>query len=354
MQEILEIPSHSDLAAHQKVELFPSFGYQNSTDQKWRVQVSGFAFQDGQDSIRRRVFLRLLRRLLGLSEDQLKSSEVFQSRVRGFLYEPQRSVNIVVRVGASQVLTLRRSKRNGHFRGVTSLGPADAPHWSDSDGQGNVDCRVLLPPSDARGTLIGSPIQMLSPRGVSVISDIDDTIKITEVAHRRQLLHNTFLNPFVAVPGMAELYQQWAAAGAAFHYVSSSPWQLYWPLLELFEDCRFPQGSFHLRTIRFGDPSVLRLFTSRRRNKYRVIKSIFRLFPERRFVLVGDSGERDPEIYGAIARRFPAQIERIILRRVEGRRWTRKRVAKALHRVPRELWQTFRVPTQIKPFDVSP
>ena len=152
---------------------------------------------------------------------------------------------------------------------------------------------------------------------------------------------------------MAELYQQWSAEGAAFHYVSSSPWQLYGPLSELLCAANFPMGSFHLRSIRFRDPSVLRLFVSRKRNKSHVIRTIFRIFSGRRFVLVGDSGEKDPEIYGAIARKFPSQIQRILIRRVEGRPWTRQRCQRAFRDIPRDRWQTFRVPTQIRHVDAS-
>ena len=57
--------------------------------------------------------------------------------------------------------------------------------------------------------------ELLPRRGISVISDIDDTIKVSHVANRGRLLRNTFVNPFAPVPGMAELYQAWREAGAA-------------------------------------------------------------------------------------------------------------------------------------------
>ena len=53
-------------------------------------------------------------------------------------------------------------------------------------------------------------------------------------------------------------------------------------------------------------------------NQYKtgVIERILADFPRRRFLLVGDSGEQDPEIYGAIARKHPEQVERIFIRNV--------------------------------------
>jgi phosphatidate phosphatase APP1 len=356
MTETSTLPAHSNLKLDQQVDLFPTFAYPDPKRGSWRLLVAGFTFCSGESNLRQRMFLRLLRQVLRIDEEQLKANPVFQERIVDFLTDPQRATTIVVRLkNHDSQSVLRKSRRNGHFRGGFVVPQHDlhraCPELNDV-GMALMPYGVLLPPDDKRE--VAGYIQVLAERGVSVISDIDDTIKISQVAHRRQLLHNTFLHPFVAVPGMAELYQSWAAQGAAFHYVSSSPWQLFRPLSELFEGSNFPKGSFHLRSIRFGDPSVMRLFVSRKRNKYHVIRTIFRLFPKRRFVLVGDSGEKDPEIYGTIARKFPNQIERIIIRRVVGRRWTRKRVAKAFRNIPRELWQTFRVPTQVKEVNLRP
>ena len=103
-------------------------------------------------------------------------------------------------------------------------------------------------------TIAGSLLQLIDERGVSVITDIDDTIKITAVTNRRELLMNTFLREFRAVSGMAELYRRWATGGAAFHYVSSSPWQLFSVLSEYTETEAFPAGSMHLRSFRLRRP----------------------------------------------------------------------------------------------------
>jgi phosphatidate phosphatase APP1 len=42
--------------------------------------------------------------------------------------------------------------------------------------------------------------------------------------------------------------------------------------------------------------------------------------PNRRFVLVGDSGEKDPEIFDQIRRTFPEQVKEIIIRDVVNER----------------------------------
>ena len=86
-------------------------------------------------------------------------------------------------------------------------------------------------------------VQLVEPQGRSVISDIDDTIKITGVGDPQAMLANTFLRPLRPVPGMATLYRQWADRGAVFHYVSASPWQLYAPLADFLAAEQFPAGT---------------------------------------------------------------------------------------------------------------
>ena len=98
------------------------------------------------------------------------------------------------------------------------------------------------------GTFAGV-VHFPSPQGVSVISDIDDTIKISEVKDRKLLLQNTFFRPFQAVPGVPDKYRQWAEAGVAFSSVSASPWQLYDPLANFFRQVGFPHATFHLKRV---------------------------------------------------------------------------------------------------------
>src|SRR5439155_2309238 len=126
--------------------------------------------------------------------------------------------------------------------------------------------------------------------------------------------------------------------GAAFHYVSSSPWQLYEHLVAHLAEEGFPTGSFHLRSFRLRDHLLRRILMLRRSGKAGVIRSLLKMFPQRQFLLVGDSGERDPEIYGAMARRYPRQVAGILIRQLSGERGVRRRYARAFRRVdPKRL-----------------
>ncbi|KAF9563524.1 hypothetical protein EC968_004824 [Mortierella alpina] len=155
-------------------------------------------------------------------------------------------------------------------------------------------------------------VNLIDPEGISIISDIDDTIKETNVsAGARIILRNTFLSDMRDVPGMSKVYKQWWEQGAAIHYVSNSPWQLIPSLLEFFHTHEFPPGSAHLR---LHDSVLKTYFMEPGENKRRSIREILKDFPKRKFILVGDSGEIDMEIYTEMAQEFPDQIAKIFIR----------------------------------------
>jgi len=179
---------------------------------------------------------------------------------------------------------------------------------------------------------------------------------VTAVGNRRELLANTLLREFRAVPGMPEIYRGWEADGAAFHYVSASPWQLASCLDGFFTECGLPSGSMHLKLFRLKDSTPLGRFPSRKKSKRRVIEQIMADFPRRRFLLIGDSGERDPDVYTAVARRKPAQVAGVVIRRVDGHgrpAWKLdRRLDRLARRLPRGLFQVFDEPDSIR--DLGP
>ncbi|GAN01316.1 hypothetical protein MAM1_0006d00749 [Mucor ambiguus] len=157
-------------------------------------------------------------------------------------------------------------------------------------------------------------VSLVEPTGISIISDIDDTIKDTQIlSGARTVLSKTFFELPQGVSGMADAYMAWYTQGASFHYVSNSPFQLM-PMLERFlRDSQFPPGSMHLR----DDGKLLsRLVETPGQAKRDAILKILADFPQRRFVLIGDSGEIDLEIYTRIASEFPDQILKIYIRDV--------------------------------------
>ena len=71
-----------------------------------------------------------------------------------------------------------------------------------------------------------------------------------------------------------------------------------------------------------------------------------RRFPQRRFILVGDSGESDPALYARLARQFPSQIQSIYLRNVANT--PAADFAKCFSQLPGIPWQIFRKPGEIR------
>ncbi|WP_213955669.1 App1 family protein [Variovorax sp. dw_954] len=193
----------------------------------------------------------------------------------------------------------------------------DAP--SPRPDEDVVRFHALTAPGDTR-RFNGQAI-VVPPVGLSVVSDIDDTIKHTHVRNTHEMMLNTFTRRFDPVPGMAPMYRTLAGEpGTRFHYVSASPIQLFPPLAEFLRAGDFPVGSVHLRESTTWR-SLLPGKGASRAHKLAVIEQLMADFPQRRFLLVGDSGEADPEIYAELARKHPALVEAIVIRDVtqEGR-----------------------------------
>ncbi len=321
----------------------------------WRTEIRGCVFEPEK----RGMSLATLRAALGLKDVEMTAAEekVLNERARLFLVDHERGKEIFILVGG-KVFPAGRSGADGRFASPVMLRDAELEHRSPTR-------RDYGPGSEHAGSETGAPFTAalragemrvfsgevfpLEPEGLSVISDIDDTIKITEVRDRHATLRNTFLREFQPVAGMAEFYQALARSnGVAFHYISASPWELYEPLAVFVRTNGFPAGTFALKPFRWKDKSFFSLFTDPEKYKPNVIEPLLKQFPKRRFILIGDSGERDPEIYAALARKFPRQIGRICIRDVTGESAGVERYQKAFREVPGNMWQIFREPGELK------
>lgn len=103
-----------------------------------------------------------------------------------------------------------------------------------------------------------------------------------------------------------------------------------------------------MKLFRVKDSSFFDLYANPEAYKRRTIEPILKTFPGRKFVLVGDSGEKDPEIYGALARGHPAQIVRIFIRDVTGEPADGERYRIAFQAVGKERWRVFRSADEIR------
>ena len=350
------------------IVFFPTYARRSPGEKGWQATVAGMVSRSlPLKSHRRRLAMAVLKRLLDLDQSQL-DSDIFQRRAAAFLFQRVSGQRVRIAIGG-RLFDAGYSDRLGHFQShfvlddeaVDSLAHStgSACRWisyeailddDDPSEEGTAclfdvsreaaaDNAQMSLPAIARGR-----IQIVEQQGRSVISDIDDTVKVTNVANRRELLANTLLREFKAVDGMADIYRRWQENGCAFHYVSASPWQLSPCLCTFLTASELPLGSMHLQLFRLKDSTPLRRLPSRKRSKRRTIEQIMHDFPERKFLLVGDSGERDPELYAAIARAHSKQVSGILIRQVEGkasREKIRSRLERLVRRLPAGVMQIF-------------
>ncbi len=341
----------SDIDLDERIVLFPTIGHRVDGGRSWSIEVHGWIFEDTWTD----ASLLVLEKALDI-DDQITDPaqrRLLRRRLGAFVVDNERRKKAVIVVG-DRKYAAQPSETNGHFRSRFELRTEQvaAVQAAGGGGPGRLTYRIETRLADKR--VFTGRVHLLEPRGVSVISDIDDTIRVTQINDRRAMVVNTFLLPFKPVPGMAEVYAGWAKSHAAeFHYVSASPYQLYEPLAEFMQTNGFPEGTFHLKSVRLKDRTVMDLFDSPEDFKPGRIEPILKLFPEREFVCVGDSGEKDPEVYGALARKYP-QIRRILIRDVTGEGADSPRYVQAFRGLPGGSWKVFKDPAEIRGLRIWP
>ncbi|CCF57857.1 hypothetical protein KAFR_0D02100 [Kazachstania africana CBS 2517] len=204
----------------------------------------------------------------------------------------------------------------------------DKTFFETTDETGNVTVRLQTnyAPSSIRVTLDTPPsypsliskayaCNLVNPDGIGLISDIDDTIKHTGITgDKRSMFRNVFVNS--AETWVIDKIPLWYnalrnAADASFFYVSNSPIQTF-PVLNKYIMDTLPQGPLFLK--QYSGSFWSSIMTSSANRKLDTITNILEDFPQKKFILVGDSGEQDFEAYIGTALRYPDQIIGIYIR----------------------------------------
>ena len=204
---------------------------------------------------------------------------------------------------------------------------------------GILNFTVRLPPSKSPEEELTARASSLlvQPEGVLVISDIDDTVKVTEVfLGKDMVVRNTFLEEFRPVSGMVNLYRSWSEEyGATFAFVSNSPPELQEPLREFLLSSGFPLAPVFLRPLGGSKEERINF-------KQSTISEILRQFPRKQVVLVGDSGERDPIVCAELLRQHPVQVRKVLIRQVSPTALVDEAIFAG---IPADRWQVFTDPT---------
>lgn len=156
-----------------------------------------------------------------------------------------------------------------------------------------------------------------------VISDIDDTVVPTGATRLWEMFKTTFMgnaHTRVPFPGVAAFYQALSKGlvgqeNNPFFYVSSSPWNLYDFLRELMAIHQIPQGPLMLRDVGLSREHLIA--GSHTKHKLAQIERVFTIIQDIPFILIGDSGQHDAEIYLQVIRKFPGRVKMVYIRDVD-------------------------------------
>jgi phosphatidate phosphatase APP1 len=197
------------------------------------------------------------------------------------------------------------------------------PRPLDSAGWHTVEMALLDPPPKD-GSAVSSTGSVLIPPASArfgVISDIDDTVLWTNVTNKlNMMLMLARSNAHTRKPfkGVAAFYRALHEGPSGdecnpFFYVSSSPWHLFEPLLDFLRMQEIPIGPLMLKEM-----GLRKMFGPDRHHNHKLkqIEQIVRMYPQLQFILIGDSGEQDPEIYAEVVRRHPKAVRVIYIRNV--------------------------------------
>jgi len=160
------------------------------------------------------------------------------------------------------------------------------------------------------------------------ISDIDDTVLVSHSSTTGKRLRVLFTkNPrsrktfadVVKFYRLLSLAQTEPAIRNPFFYVSSSEWNLYDDLNEFFTYNELPPGAFLLNQLKRWY-ELIKTGKTKHQGKLIRIARILAVFPKQRFVLLGDNTQKDPEIYVAIANKYPGKVVAIYLRNIDAKK----------------------------------
>jgi phosphatidate phosphatase APP1 len=207
----------------------------------------------------------------------------------------------------------------GYFR--VTLVP---PHPQLLPTSNHVELELLDPPPLAGASARTQAEVFVAPAGArfGIVSDIDDTVLESHVTSRWKMLRTLATSnaltrkPFAGVAALYRALQAGAGGdeGNPVFYVSSSPWNLHAMLREFLAVQDLPAGPLMLKD--FGDHTLFAL-SEHGGHKLERIEEVFGAFPELPFMLIGDSGEQDPEIYAEVVRRHPQRVKAIYIRSVD-------------------------------------
>lgn len=155
-----------------------------------------------------------------------------------------------------------------------------------------------------------------------VISDIDDTILVSYATQKLMKIRLMLFNnahtrmPFEGVSAFYKALESGPLKNKLnpIFYLSNSEWNLYDLLHEFIEFNRIPKGPLFLREMKIRPLQLHKIREVNKNHKKEVLIQLFNAFPELKFILIGDSGQKDPDVYSEIVKQFPGRVLAIYIR----------------------------------------
>ena len=314
-----EISANANKVFHDadvEVTIYPTYGFLQNND--WVIPLRGWVHQ--QRRLPDHLINKLAKAVIHCDDAELSN---FSSRFEDFSDDSRSGHSVTIQFdGDNEQHAFQLSDINGLIEMTIRLPEAKAEALLERQ---NAPDRWLSFTVTSHGHKGNGKVNLLGPGGLSLVSDIDDTIKITEVpGEKGVVLKNTFCRDFVSLREMSEKY--WSLGNAAFHYVSGGPWQLYQPVASFLSTAGFPAGTYHFNyfpknfvsaeTRALLIDSICGSLGRTYDHKVEQITRLMNSFPGREFILVGDSGELDVEVYRRIKTLFPDRVREIWIRDV--------------------------------------
>jgi phosphatidate phosphatase APP1 len=154
-----------------------------------------------------------------------------------------------------------------------------------------------------------------------IISDIDDTVIISHATSiGKKLWLSISKNAYTRrpFPGVSEFYSHLSKQGDhPVFYVSSSDWNLFDLIQDFLNYRNIPKGPLLLKDIHVNLKNIWKSGGGNHDHKLEKISLLMSLFPGMKFILIGDSGQHDPELYTEIIEMYPGRVKAVYIRRIK-------------------------------------
>jgi hypothetical protein len=301
--------------------------YGNWTDQGWNVRFHGNVYKQPNTSTEKLNDLANIF-LIGTDINKLPADQQAQARnLTAEIFVVQQG-NETVSLKLEPAPSAGSSGEAGGGGAVEAPGGTQnltLPYPTTSEGDfdvflpilqgsllaGNATAEIQRLNVYATGSDLGNATAYLvPPTGFTVISDIDDILRVTKIYEPKEGLLNSFAKAFVQWENMPDIYANWSRSipNIHFHYLTTTPEQVTRNYMDFIYKT-YPGGSFDTRPLNFSDVDAtlsIRKF---------LLNKIFDTFPTRKFILVADTSNSDVmSDYPELATTRPDQVQCIFLR----------------------------------------